>query len=153
MSLLIKFIVVGNVSFRHKSQDISMIQYSCRIVKLAIFPYRKAYKNQRIHILCLFCQSKQALPRTVQKSSLQKQILTGISGNAKLREYHDLGMLCFHLFNHFQNCFCICPAICNCNPGRSRRHFNKSLIHDLILFSFSFYLRVFPNYAGFLPET
>ena len=44
MSLLIKFIVVGNVGLRHKSQDISMIQYSCRIVKLAIFPHRKTYK-------------------------------------------------------------------------------------------------------------
>ena len=89
MSLLIKFIVVGNVGLRHKSQDISMIQYSCRIVKLAIFPHRKTYKNQRIHIPGLFCQSKQALPRTVQKPSLQKQILAGIPGNAKLRKYHD----------------------------------------------------------------
>ena len=121
------------MSLRYKSKNISVVQCCCHIVELAVHPHRKSQKDQRIHIRSLLCNSQKALPCTVQQSSLKEKILAGIACDAKLRQYHQLGMLCLHFTDYFQNCPGIGLTISNCNLRRSCRYFNKSLIHILVL--------------------
>ena len=110
-----------------------MVQCCCHIIKLAIHPHRQSHKDQRIYLFCLFSNGQEALPCAVQKSSLKKKILAGITCDTKLRQYHELGMLFLHFMDQFQNCFGVCLAVCNCDLRRTCRYFNKSLIHILFL--------------------
>ena len=86
LSLLIKLIIIRNMSLRHKSHDTAMIQSCCHIIELASVTQRESHKDQGVRLPCLLRNMQKLIPRTVQKTSLEKKIVTGISCDTKFRK-------------------------------------------------------------------
>ena len=136
LSLLIKLIIIRNMSLRHKSHDTAMIQSCCHIIELASVTQRESHKDQGVRLPCLLCNMQKLIPRTVQKTSLEKKIVTGISCDTKFRKYHQLDMFLFHFMNGLQDFLSVCLAVCNGNSRRCRCHLDKTMLHFFFLPSF-----------------
>ena len=133
LPLFIKLVIIRNMSLRHKSHDAAMIQGSCHIIELASVAQRKSHKDQSIRLFCLVCNMQKFIPRTVQKTSLEKKIVAGISCDTEFRKYHQLDMLFFHFANGFQDLLPVRLAVCNGNSRRCCCHLDKTMLHFFFL--------------------
>ena len=133
LSLFIKLIIIRNMGLRHKSHDTAMIQGSCHIIELASVTQRKSHKDQGIRLFCLVCNMQKFIPRTVQKTSLEKKIVAGIACDTEFRKYHQLDMLFFHFMNGLQDFLPVCLAVCNGNSRRCCCHLDKTMLHFFFL--------------------
>ena len=133
LSLLIKLIIVGDMCFRNKSNDTAMIQSCSHIIELSSVTKRHSHKDQCICLLCLLSDMKKLLPRTVQKTSLEKKIMTGVSRNTEFRKYHQLYMLFFHFADGPQDLLSVCLAVCNCDSWCCCCHLDKTMLHFFFL--------------------
>ena len=106
-----------------------MVQSGCHIIKFALVFQRKSYKNDRIYICCLFCNTHKLYFGFLQKIFLPEKISTGVCCDTQFRENHDFGSLCFHLTDHFDNFSCIEFTVCYLHIRRSCRYFDKPVLH------------------------
>ena len=93
MPHFIKFPIVWNVLLRDKSQNRAILKRCRHIVKLSVFFKGKPHKGQRIVPFRMLQHRLQPFQAFFQQAFLQKQILTGIPGQAQFRQNDQLRML------------------------------------------------------------
>ena len=106
-----------------------MVQSGCHIIKFALVFQWKSYKNDRIYIRSLFCNTHKLYFGFLQKIFLPEKISAGVCCDTQFRENHDSGSLCFHLTDHFDNFSCIEFTVCYLHIRRSCRYFDKPVLH------------------------
>ena len=121
MPHLIKFPIVWNILLRDKPQDPAVLYCCCHIVKLSVFFKGKPHKDQRIVPFCMLQHRLQPFQAFFQQAFLQKQILTGISGQTQLRQNDQLCTLCITGVQRLTDFQCIPGRVCNTDFRCSRR--------------------------------
>ena len=119
---------------RHQSDDLTSVQDCCHIIQFAMISKRSANKDQGIHICCFFCNLQQSFPCTVQKPSLQEQILAGVTSDTKFRKNHNFDMFFFHFADKSDDFISICITVCNCDIWCCGCCFDITVSHFLPLF-------------------
>ena len=123
MPHLIKFPIVWNILLRDKPQDPAVLYCCCHIVKLSVFFKGKPHKGQRIVPFRMLQHRLQPFQAFFQQAFLQKQILTGISGQTQLRQNDQLCTLCITGVQRLTDFQCIPGRVCNTDFRCSRRSF------------------------------
>ena len=123
MPHFIKFPIVWNVLLRDKPQNRAILKRCRHIVKLSVLFKRKPHKRQRIVSFCMLQNYLQPVQTFFQQAFLQKQILTGISGQTQLRQNDQLCTLCITGVQRLTDFQCVPGRVCDTDFRRSRRSF------------------------------
>ena len=123
MPHLIKFPIVWNILLRDKPQDPAVLHCCCHIVKLSVFFKGKPHKGQRIVPFRMLQHRLQPFQTFFQQAFLQKQILTGIPGQAQFRQNDQLRTLCITGVQRLTDFQCVPGRVCNTDFRCSRRSF------------------------------
>ena len=128
---------------RHKSDDLTSVQDCCHIIQFAMISKWSTNKDQGIHICRFFCNLQQSFPCTVQKPSLQEQILAGVTSDTKFRKNHNFDMFFFHFADKSDDFISICITVCNCDIWCCGCCFDITVSHFLPLFSSGTFYTIF----------
>ena len=90
-----------NTAYHYTVEDLK------RIIKLPVDGKGYPHKNQRVLSLRMFCDLMQRFSCIPKQHLLSKEIPAGISGNTKLRKYHDFCAGRCRLIDLPANTFCI----------------------------------------------
>ena|GEM_PF-6004884 len=86
MPLLVEFVVVREELLRHNAEYLPVLHYDGAVVKLPAEPQRTAHRNEHVKPCGVLRDILQRVQGTVKQGLLKKQILTGVAGNAQLRQ-------------------------------------------------------------------
>ena len=142
MSGLIELRIRRNVPLGDKSQHFSILQYCRHIVELMPDLQRQSHEHKRITARRSIRHHLQCVPRLTKKQLLQEQIPTSITSDAKLRKNDDLRSFSIRLLKPFTDLIRIVHRIRHPNLRGHRRHFDKSMFHELYRLSVFSILRL-----------
>ena len=137
MSGFIEFRIGRNISFRNKSQYLSVLQYCRHVVELMVFFQRKPHKHQRITALRGIRNRMQSLSRLRKQKFLQEQVTAGIAGNTQFRKYNDPGAFSARLPDSLTNLLCIVYRVSDPDLRGHGRRLDESMFHALYRLSMS----------------
>ena len=86
MPLLVEFVVVREELLRHNAKYLPVLNYDGAVVKLPAEPQRTAHGNEHVKPCGVLRDILQRDQGAVKQGLLKKQILTGVAGNAQLRQ-------------------------------------------------------------------
>ena len=86
MPLLVEFVVVREELLRHNAEYLPVLHYDGAVVKLPAEPQRTAHRNEHVKSGGVLRDILQRVQSAVKQGLLKKQILTGVAGNAQLRQ-------------------------------------------------------------------
>ena len=130
MPLLVEFVVVREELLRHNAEYLPVLHYDGAVVKLPADPQRTAHGNEHVKPCGVLRDILQRVQGAVKQGLLKKQILTGVAGNAQLRQNKHSHSLLVSLIYQRLYAGAVIAAVCNLDVRRSRGGLYKSVLHS-----------------------
>ena len=121
--------MIGDILLGNYSDDITLMDDCCNVIKLSAELIRKSGNDYRIKICRLVSKIVKAFYCLIKKSILKEKITACISGQSKLREYNNRTIVgcCFS-----GKTYCLSHIVINITDSdlrACRRHSDKTVKH------------------------
>lgn len=143
ISRLIKFRIIGKISFWDKPQQFSSADRRRHIVELSVLLPRQPHKDQAVLFSGVKNNFVQFMLCLLQQIFLPEQIPARIACNAQLRKHDNFCPVFLRLIDHCADLLFVVSAVRHSPFWSHNRHFQKTIKHCISLLCFCLYLLFF----------
>ena len=129
LPLFVKFIVIGQVCFRHDAQHTPVLAHSRAVIQLTAVRKRQPQNKKKRQPGGIPQDVSQCVPRALLQHRLKKQVPAGIACDAKLRQACDFRTGGGCAAQHLDDLPGIVGAVRHADAGGKRCCLYKSILH------------------------
>ena len=157
VALLVKFAVVGQVYFRHQTQQLTVAEHRRTVVQLAVMAHRQADEDNDVQSLAGLQNRGKAVLGPTQQGILQEQVTAGVAGQRKLRQAEQLHIFFGVLTHDADDLVGVVGAVGHAQGGAGRSSADKAVFKSgkAVLHSQTSFIIIYKNYhstVGELPQ-
>ena len=127
MALLVKLAVVGQVYFRHQTQQLTVAEHRRTVVQLAVMAHRQADKDNDVQSLAGLQNRGKAVLGPTQQGILQEKVTAGVAGQRKLRQAEQLHIFFGVLAHDADDLVGVVGAVGHAQGGAGRSSADKAV--------------------------
>ena len=127
VALLVKLAVVGQVYFRHQTQQLTVAEHRRTVVQLAVMAHRQADEDNDVQSLAGLQNRGKAVLGPTQQGILQEQVTAGVAGQRKLRQAEQLHIFFGVLAHDADDLVGVVGAVGHAQGGAGRSSADKAV--------------------------